>query len=308
MEEKKGKELIEIPGFDPRYNRHFKIPIIYHDENFIIVNKPYDIRIDGEIKECQTEESLILSKYPEYKGKLKLIHQLDYATSGIHCWALNKNAARKSTKSFSQHRVKKTYVAVVRGHIEKDKFEIEKPIAKDPNHERRMMIGTEENPGKEAKTIVEVVKRGVFHPILCDSLDNNNETKDKEKDLVMEATLVKLYPHTGRTHQLRVHLQSIGHPIIGDYNYEEPFTDHERMMLHAWKINMPLSAKHDNNLTCKKVKGIVKKIKIDHESEGKDESKAHQEGLKFPIMKNKNDIEDIILETENPFENLILDQ
>ncbi|ORX82196.1 pseudouridine synthase [Anaeromyces robustus] len=318
MEEKKKKEIIEIPGFDSRYNRHFKIPIIYHDENFLIVNKPYDLRIDGATTDCDTEESLLLTKFPEYKGCLKLIHQLDYSTSGIHCWGLNKNAARRATRSFRQHKVKKTYVAIVRGFIEKDKFEIEKPIAKDPNHERRMMIGTKENPGKEAKTLVEVLKRGYFHPILCTSSDEYSENteegkKDKDKsteDLVMKATLVKLHPYTGRTHQLRVHLQSIGHPIIGDYNYEKPFTDHERMMLHAMKIIIPLENEnekekekgYDNNhqKINNSLKNNNKKLKIDHESfnDGKNDD---------PKLTHKNDMEDIILETENPFENLLSD-
>jgi len=150
--------------------------------------------------------------------------------------------------------------------------------------------------------LVEVVKRGIFHPILCTDNNVDNKSHVESKDLAMEATLVKLYPYTGRTHQLRVHLQSIGHPIIGDYNYEVPFTDHERMMLHAWKINMPLSVKHDNALTCKKSKGMVKKIKIDHDD--KDEVENPQENVKPPI-RSKNDLEDIILETENPFENSI---
>ncbi|OUM63355.1 hypothetical protein PIROE2DRAFT_10141 [Piromyces sp. E2] len=167
------------------------------------------------------------------------------------------------------------------------------------------MIGTEENPGKEAKTLVEVVKRGIFHPILCTDNSTEHESQENPKDLAMEATLVKLYPYTGRTHQLRVHLQSIGHPIIGDYNYEVPFTDHERMMLHAWKINMPLSVKHDNALTCKKSKGMVKKIKIDNENKG--ETANLQDNIE-PSNKRKNDLEDIILETENPFENSITEK
>ncbi len=123
----------------------------------------------------------------------------------------------------------------------------------------------------------------------------------------MEATLVKLYPYTGRTHQLRVHLSSIGHPIIGDYNYEVPFTDHERMMLHAWKINMPLDVPKN------KIKNKNKKIKIDHGSEEglpviqNQEDSNSQASDQISIGNSKNDLDDIILETENLFEDLLTD-
>jgi len=139
--------------------------------------------------------------------------------------------------------------------------------------------------------------------------EDSEEKKEQQssKDLAMEATLVKLYPYTGRTHQLRVHLSSIGHPIIGDYNYEVPFTDHERMMLHAWKINMPLDTPKN------KIKNKNKKIKIGHGPEEgipviqDQEDSNSQANERISFGNNKNDLDDIILETENPFENLLTD-
>lgn len=115
-----------------------------------------------------------------------------------------------------------------------------------------MTIGTEDNPGKASKTFVKVIKRGIFHPIPCpprvtsENCLHQDEINTAKELPPMDATLVELFPYTGRRHQLRVHFKSIGHPIIGDYNYEVPFTDCDRMMLHAWKIKLPLSSSSDN--------------------------------------------------------------
>lgn len=88
------RELKEIAVHDARYNRDFTIKIIYHDENLIIINKPHDIRVDGSTLLSPTIESSLMNEFPEYT-KLYLLHQLDYVTSGIHCWGLNKLIASK---------------------------------------------------------------------------------------------------------------------------------------------------------------------------------------------------------------------
>jgi len=136
--------------------------------------------------------------------------------------------------------------------------------------------------------------------------------QEKSSETEMEATLVKLHPHTGRTHQLRVHLSSIGHPIIGDYNYEVPFTDHERMMLHAWKINLPLStdASHQSqkNKEFLEKRNNFKKMKIAYRK-SQQENNGREGTPVQDLRKQSNDeLEDIQLETENPFENLLSDK
>ncbi len=213
-----------IHGYDPRYHRHYDIEIMYYDDkDLLIINKPCDVRIDGSTESCPTIESYLQEHFPQFP-KHYLIHQLDYVTSGIHCWALSKRMAGIGGKAFSNRRVKKTYTAIVKGHVEKDDFKINKPIAERLDNDKFMCIGDANNPGRESLTHVKVRKRGYF----------------KEE----KVTLLELSPHTGRRHQLRVHLASIGHPILRDVQYEDPVSwDAGRTMLHAWKLHLPLA--HD---------------------------------------------------------------
>lgn len=108
-----------------------------------------------------------------------------------------------------------------------DRYFVDQPIDDDPNHEFRMAVLSS---GKPSKTDVQVVKRGYYR--------YKEEKTGKEKTIPV--TLVNLSPISGRRHQLRVHLRYIGHPIVGDYNYEEKYTDTFRMMLHAHQIVLPL--------------------------------------------------------------------
>ncbi|TPX66694.1 hypothetical protein SpCBS45565_g04254 [Spizellomyces sp. 'palustris'] len=214
---------IVVPGYDPRYQRNYDIEVLYYQpDTYLITNKPWDVRIDGDTTSCPTSESLLYAHFTEHK-KLYLLHQLDYVTSGVHCWGLSKKAASVAGKCFVRRQVKKTYSALVKGHIVEDNFLIDKPLTDDPTDEKRVIVadGTEENPGKLSETRVQVLKRGYF--------------------LTYPVTHVMLSPRTGRRHQLRVHLASIGHPIIGDPAYERPHTEEAfRTMLHSWKLELPV--------------------------------------------------------------------
>ncbi|KNC98608.1 uncharacterized protein SPPG_06289 [Spizellomyces punctatus DAOM BR117] len=214
---------IVVPGYDPRYQRNYDIEVLYYQpDTYLITNKPWDLRIDGDTTSCPTSESLLYAHFTEHK-KLYLLHQLDYVTSGVHCWGLSKKAASVAGKCFVRRQVKKTYSALVKGHIVEDDFLIDKPLTDDPTDEKRVIVadGTEENPGKPSETRVQVLKRGYF--------------------LTYPVTHVMLSPRTGRRHQLRVHLASIGHPIIGDPAYERPHTEEAfRTMLHSWKLELPV--------------------------------------------------------------------
>ncbi|TPX61313.1 hypothetical protein PhCBS80983_g01156 [Powellomyces hirtus] len=213
---------ISVKGHDPRYNRDYHVDVLYYKpDTYLITNKPWDLRIDGDTTSCPTAESLLYSHFPQHE-KLYLLHQLDYVTSGVHCWGLSKAAAGEAGKLFMSRDVKKTYSALVQGHVEQDNFVIDKPLVDDPSEDRkRVYVAEEEGKGKECQTHVEVVKRGYFHHV--------------------PVTHVKLSPVTGRRHQLRVHLQSVGHPIVGDYTYEQPLTEQAfRTMLHSWKLELPI--------------------------------------------------------------------
>ncbi|KAJ3100256.1 hypothetical protein HDU97_002392 [Phlyctochytrium planicorne] len=185
------------------------------------------MRVDGrEEKEnwSPTVESMLRKTFPEHSN-FHLVHQLDYVTSGVHVWALDRHAARRVCSQFKQRTVEKTYDAIVQGHTEHDEFTVDKDLADMVGDKhKRVCIATPDNPGKSAKTHFKTILRGHFlsHPV----------------------TLLSIRPITGRRHQIRVHLRSIGHPIVGDYLYQEPLMkESPRTMLHARRIYLPLPGK-----------------------------------------------------------------
>ncbi|CAG8787032.1 15040_t:CDS:2, partial [Dentiscutata erythropus] len=195
----------------------------------------YDIRIDGDTSKAPTVSSLLYAQDPTLPTPLRNVHQLDHATSGCYCLALSKKAAGIASIAFSNRKVEKTYSAIVRGWMDQNNYIIEQPIAQVPNNRYRMCIGTPENPGKSGKTKLEVIRRGYFYPTSSSSLSSESPIK---------VTLINLYPITGRRHQLRLHCQYLGHPIVGDWHYESQimeYTDTFRMMLHACKLRIPLN-------------------------------------------------------------------
>ncbi|GAA5795590.1 hypothetical protein HPULCUR_000951 [Helicostylum pulchrum] len=203
------------------------IPVIYRDEDWFIVNKPYDCRIQDYPNTTDTSvQSILKDQFPEIP-KFRNVHQLDYATSGIYVLALNKKAAAAASKLFRERTVKKTYLALVNGHLKDDEYFVDQSIDDDPDHEFRMAVISS---GKPAQTIVKVVQRGYYH--------YKEEKTGIEKTIPV--TQVELSPISGRRHQLRLHLKYLGHPIVGDFNYEEVYTDTYRMMLHAYQIVLPL--------------------------------------------------------------------
>ncbi|KAJ3215707.1 RNA pseudouridylate synthase domain-containing protein 1 [Dinochytrium kinnereticum] len=210
-----------LHGFDPQYNRSFEIEILHLDENYIVIDKPFYVRIDGPTDKSPTIEHILKTAFPTVPV-FHLIHQLDFVTSGVHVWGLNRHAARRACSQFAQRTVRKTYNAIVEGHIVLDEFEVDKHIAdmvNDPH--KRMCIGSIENPGRPAKTLFKTLIRTTFHS--------------------KPVSYLHITPITGRRHQIRVHLHSIGHPIVGDYLYQEPLmAESPRTMLHARSIFVPL--------------------------------------------------------------------
>ncbi|KAI8877433.1 pseudouridine synthase [Backusella circina FSU 941] len=207
------------------------IEVIFNDDDFFIINKPYDCRIQNYPNATDPSVESILKEQFPHISKFRNVHQLDYATSGVFVLALNKKAAASASLLFKERSVKKSYLALVTGHLKEQSYFIDKPIGDDPNHAFRMCI--EPTTGKAAQTQVEVLLRGHYK--------YKEEKTGIEK--VIPVSKVKLSPISGRRHQLRVHLRSIGHPIIGDFNYEDVYTDTFRMMLHAHEIMIPLPGK-----------------------------------------------------------------
>lgn len=179
-----------------------KIKILYEDENILAIDKPSGILVDE-----------VLEKFP---GSV-LAHRLDKETSGVMLLAKNKKAHEFLKKQFSGRTVKKIYIAIVHGSVKNDRGVVNKPIGRSPKDFRRHLAGRgARGEIREAQTFYKVLKR--FE-------------SGKEK-----FTLLEVRPKTGRTHQIRVHMKYINHPVVGDMLYNPRGSPLPRMMLHARSI------------------------------------------------------------------------
>jgi len=188
--------------------------VLYTDNEIIIVNKPaglLSVPGRGEDKQdCLI--SRIQKRYPE----ALIVHRLDMPTSGILILARNNQTHRQLSKQFQERQIAKEYIAVVRGIVKEQQGEINLPLITDwPNRPKQKI---DHESGKPSLTQYEIL-----------SINTKEQT-----------TKLKLTPITGRSHQLRVHLLSIGHIIIGDGLYSEVEAKKEtRLHLHATKITFP---------------------------------------------------------------------
>lgn len=184
------------------------LSIIYEDDDLIIIDKPAGLlSVPGRLPEHQDSAYLrLLEKYPH----AKITHRLDMATSGILMFAKHRDAEVAISKMFQSRTVTKRYVALIQGQLN-DQGSIDVPLITDWENRPRQIVHFE--LGKSAKTLFQVLQ---YH---------------EEHDM----TRVLLTPITGRSHQLRVHMQYIGHPIMGDKLYHpEPSGFYlKRMALHA---------------------------------------------------------------------------
>jgi tRNA pseudouridine32 synthase/23S rRNA pseudouridine746 synthase len=197
------------PPFDP-------LVILHEDAHIVVVDKPAGLlSVPGrgpELADC------LITRLQVALPDALLVHRLDRDTSGIMIFALTPHAQRDLSMQFEQRRTKKTYVARVAGEVADPSGEIDLPLIVDwPNRPRQMVC---HDTGKPALTRWTRTKVG-----------------DGESRLRLE-------PKTGRSHQLRVHCLSMGHPILGDPIYApETFDQYPRMMLHSeeLRVNHPES-------------------------------------------------------------------
>lgn len=189
------------------------LDIIHRDEQFIVVNKQAGLlSVSG--REPQFKDS-IMDRLQQKFGYAESVHRLDMATSGIMIVALSKLADREFKRQFRERIPKKRYIAVVLGHLEQQSGSIDFPLSCDwPNRPKQMI---DHENGKSALTHYKVL-----------SYNDDNTTR------------VELFPYTGRSHQLRVHLQGIGHAILGDkfYATKEGFERSSRLLLHAQSLSL----------------------------------------------------------------------
>lgn len=188
--------------------------IVFADEYLVVAEKPAGLRsipAGGEgRKDC------LAARIRLRHADALIVHRLDAATSGLVLFARGAEMLRRMNRGFRERVVGKQYVALVHGHVTADAGEIALPLGPEPHRNPRQMVDLEH--GQAALSRFRVLAR--------------------EGDGEAAVTRLELKPVTGRTHQLRVHLMSIGHPIIGDPLYAPAHSAarHGRMHLHAMRI------------------------------------------------------------------------
>lgn len=222
------------------------LPILFEDDALLVIDKPAHVVVNraqsvkGEtvqdwaalrFKSQITNPNVQMNITPEhwsldighceFCGRAGIVHRIDKETSGILLIAKTPEAFVELQRQFKARAIKKTYLAIVHGKLVPEEGEINAPIDRLPWNPQRFGV----MPGGKAS----VTKYKVYN-----SYKNYNDY-----------TVVEVYPETGRTHQIRVHLKYINHPIIGDYLYAGRKTSRDdrkgeapRVMLHAWKLSL----------------------------------------------------------------------
>jgi len=202
----------EIADRAPLIPLPIPLDVLYEDEHLVVVDKPAGLVVHpGAGTESPTlvegllaDRTLPPSDDPVRPG---IVHRLDKETSGVILVAKTSTALAHLQRQFAARSVEKTYLAVVHGVIAEGEGTIDAPIGRDPARPWRMCVRSR---GRAARTDFRVLHR------------------------LRDSTLLLVRPHTGRTHQVRVHLQYIGHPVQGDPIYGD--ARRRRLMLHAWRI------------------------------------------------------------------------
>ncbi len=204
------------------------LDIVYEDEDLIVLNKPAGVVIHPSCGHYADSLANRLCAYYEKQGLhivVRPIGRLDKDTSGLICFGKNGVAASILEKQRDQGRLSRKYLAICEGKPSPEKGTIEKPIGKSEEHEMKQVVRED---GAYSKTDYQVLK----------SILKNENSDITTKN---EFSLVALKLHTGRTHQIRVHLSYLGHPLVGDSLYGHgPLGSMNRTALHSHK----LSGKH----------------------------------------------------------------
>ncbi|MBR5227657.1 MAG: RluA family pseudouridine synthase [Clostridia bacterium] len=198
--------------------KEIPINIVYEDDDVIIIDKDKDMVVHPG--NGNYEETLVNSLMFSHKESLSgingvirpgIVHRIDKNTTGIIVVAKNDNAHKSLSEQFKAHSINRKYVALVEGIIEKDKLKINLPIGRDEKNRIKMAVTTKNS--KNAVTNITVLKRYI-----------------KSNYTLVEAAL-----ETGRTHQIRVHMSYIEHPLVGDDTYGKKTNEFEVVgqLLHA---------------------------------------------------------------------------
>ena len=194
--------------------------IIFEDNFLLVINKPHGVPVQGG-NNVNFNIDLILPILCKNNNSIRLVHRLDKNTSGILLLAKSKEVAQNVTMLFKENKIKKKYVTIVKGKLTKRKGKISLPLTK------KKIAG---------------IEKMVVDPDSKEKAETSYKVIDYKKGL----SLLEVYPKTGRKHQIRVHLQSINHPILGDNKYNKTNGDNKgvsskKMHLHAKEIQFFLN-------------------------------------------------------------------
>jgi 23S rRNA-/tRNA-specific pseudouridylate synthase len=236
--------------------------VLYRNPELIVIDKPHNVAMDGDYPpEVVTVERWVAKALGDYLAEplpsgncgkwnggktvvstqkaLRFVHQLDRGTSGILCLAFSKEMAARMAHCFQQRYAHKTYVALLSGWLDptlitlpgevelvQGTLKISSPVGYDETDGSGLRMCCVAPPvGKTAETVLETISTGYILDL---------EGKESK------CTLVNLHPSTGRRHQLRVHCQRIGFPIVGDDTYSADGKLFSRLMLHALKLQVEI--------------------------------------------------------------------
>ncbi len=234
-----------------------KIKILYEDSNILAIEKPSGILVHPDE---HSKEKTILEIFQKKYPKVEVVHRLDRETSGVLLLAKNEKAHEFLKKQFSapalemqnrgladkQDKIKKVYVAIVNGFVKEDHGFINKPIGRSPKDFRRHLAGRgARGTMREAITEYKVLKR--FQAPACKNFSScalplrggTLGDKNFHKHSLEKFSFLEVYPKTGRTHQIRVHMKFLNHPVVCDslYNPDAPCPKGiSRLALHAKSI------------------------------------------------------------------------
>jgi 23S rRNA pseudouridine1911/1915/1917 synthase len=209
---------VDLPPAETAAAQAEAIPldVIYEDADIIVINKPAGMTVHpGPGHRSSTLANALRAHSPELsaaggEARPGIVHRLDRDTSGVIVVAKHDEAHHELARQLKARAVEKTYVALVEGTPKPAEGLIEAPVGRDPRHRQRMAVV---EGGREALTAYRVIER------------------------FTGASLVEARPRTGRTHQIRVHLAAIGHPVVGDRVYGRTATSLvRRQFLHALRI------------------------------------------------------------------------